>query len=215
MESSVWEESDMVVKVFITLLAKQDRDHVVRGSAYNIAKWANKTEAEVLEALKVLSEPDKRRLEPQEHEGRRIQKVEDGWLLLNGEKYQRLMMEMFRRTRNAEAMRKRREHDRACTTAPVAAGLPKPKYELHGGTLRSHIKHVVDTDPLTLADQAAMKKFDQAEVKSDETIEAGKDAGTGDLGRGDGSGGRTAEAFPEEPDPTYNEPPDDSGEVKS
>lgn len=112
-ESSVWEESDLVVKVFITLLAKQDRDHVVRGSAYNIAKWANKTEIEVLEALKVLSEPDKRRLEPQEHEGRRIQKVEDGWLLLNGEKYQRLMLESFRRARNALAMSERRARQRA------------------------------------------------------------------------------------------------------
>lgn len=203
----------MVVKVFITLLAKQDRDHVVRGSAYNIAKWANKTEAEVLEALKVLSEPDKRRLEPQEHEGRRIQKVEDGWLLLNGEKYQRLMMEMFRRTRNAEAMRKRRENERASTTVPVVAGHPKPKTVLYGGTLRSHIKHVVDTDPLTIADKKAMEgKFGG---KTDETIEAGKDTGTGDPGRSDGPGAGTAEAFPEEPDPTYNEPPDDSGEVKT
>lgn len=110
--SSLWDEDDSVVKIFLTMIAVKDRDHVVRLSAYNIARMARKTEEEVLAALRVLSEPDKNRLEPQPHDGRRIQRVEDdlggGWLILNGEKYHQLMLAVFRRAKNAEQMRERR-----------------------------------------------------------------------------------------------------------
>lgn len=107
-DSSIWTESDMVIKVFLTMLAKKDRDYVVRASAFNIARWANKTEEEVLKALKVLSSPDRKRVEPQEFEGRRVKKVEDGWLLLNGEKYDRKMRLLFERARKARWARENR-----------------------------------------------------------------------------------------------------------
>jgi hypothetical protein len=96
-DSSIWLEPDFVRIVFVTMLAKKDYDHVCRGSAFQISRWSNKTEAETLEALRILSEPDKRRVEPQPHEGRRIQKVLEGWLILNGEVYQNLMRGMNRR----------------------------------------------------------------------------------------------------------------------
>jgi hypothetical protein len=95
-DSSLWEEEDLVVKVFLTILAKQDPDHIVRGSAYNIAQWARKTEKEVLGALEVLSSPDTKRLEPQPFDGRRIERVPDGWLILNGSKYQEEMARINR-----------------------------------------------------------------------------------------------------------------------
>lgn len=96
-DSSLWCEPDFVVKVFITMLAKKDADHIVRGSAFNIASWARKTEKEALEALRVLSSPDTRRLEPQPFEGRRIEKVPEGWLVLNGQAYQDMMRGLNRR----------------------------------------------------------------------------------------------------------------------
>lgn len=107
-DSSLWDEPDHVVKVFLTLLAKKDADHVVRGSAYNISKWSRKTEKEVLDALKVLSSPDKRRLEPQPHEGRRIEKVADGWLVLNGANYRKMAQEVAERARKAKWARENR-----------------------------------------------------------------------------------------------------------
>ncbi len=107
-DSSLWDEPDYVVKVFITLLAKKDKDQVVRANAYMIGRWARKTEKETLDALRVLSSPDKKRLEPQEHEGRRVQKVEDGWLVLNGQMYQDLMVEVNRRAGKAKAEAERR-----------------------------------------------------------------------------------------------------------
>ena len=86
-ESSIWLEPDTVRIVWITMLALKDRDHVVRHNAFQIGRFAVKSEQEVIEALKVLSSPDTRRIEPQPFEGRRIERVESGWLILNGEKY--------------------------------------------------------------------------------------------------------------------------------
>ncbi len=99
-DSSIWREPDHVRIVFITMLALKDRDHIVRANAYNIANRANKTEAEVLDALRVLSEPDGKRLEPQPHEGRRIKKVPEGYLFLNGEYYRKMMVEEMAKARN-------------------------------------------------------------------------------------------------------------------
>jgi hypothetical protein len=110
-DSSLWCEPDFVVKVFITMLAKKDADHVVRGSAFNIASWAKKTEKEVLEAFRVLSSPDKRRLEPQPFEGRRIERVEDGWLVLNGQAYQDLMRGINRKEYKRAKQAEYRERD--------------------------------------------------------------------------------------------------------
>jgi len=110
-DSSLWVEPDFVVKIFITMLAKKERDNVCRGNAFNIARWANKTEAEVLEALRLLSSPDTKRQEPQKFEGRRIEKVADGWLILNGEFYQRLMKQANRREAKTEWQREKRESE--------------------------------------------------------------------------------------------------------
>lgn len=102
-DSSIWEEPDYVRIVFLTMLFKKDHQHMVYGTAFNIASWARKTEVEVLKALKILSSPDRRRIEKQEHDGIRIQKVADRqWFILNGKKYQDLMVE------NNERSRKRR-----------------------------------------------------------------------------------------------------------
>lgn len=112
-DSSLWHEPDYVVKVFLTMLAKKDFDNIVRGTAFNIGKWACKTEAETLDALKVLSSPDTRRLEPQPFDGRRIEKVAEGWLILNGEHYQKMMTTMNRRAYKTQKQAEYRGRDGA------------------------------------------------------------------------------------------------------
>lgn len=99
-DSSLWEESGNVVKVFMTLLATKDSDHVSRLDAYRIHKKCNIDEVEVLEILKLLSSPDTRRKTKQEFDGRRIKAVEDGWLILNGQKYREMVSEERRKARN-------------------------------------------------------------------------------------------------------------------
>jgi hypothetical protein len=102
-DSSLWCEPDLVIKVFLTMLVKKDKDNIVRANAFNISLWSRKTEKEVLEAIEVLSNPDTRRIEPQPHEGRRIQKVEEGWLILNGQSYQDAFRAEAIRAKNARS----------------------------------------------------------------------------------------------------------------
>ena len=101
----MWEESGDVVKVFMTLLARKDSDHICRMTAYNIHKLCNLDEVEVLDILKLLASPDKRRKEQQEFDGRRIKAVEDGWLILNGAKYRDKVSQEMRKAswRRAQA----------------------------------------------------------------------------------------------------------------
>lgn len=117
-ESSLWAESDAVRIVFVTMLALKDSDHIVRASAFSLARRANKTEKEVLAALKILSSPDKKRVEKQPHDGRRIEKVEDGWLVLNGELYRAKVQEEMKkaRWRRAQEAKRRRDGERGRST---------------------------------------------------------------------------------------------------
>lgn len=116
-ESSLWEEPYHVRVLFLTMLSLKDRDDIVRWDGYKLMKKANITPQECIEALKVLSSPDTRRkdfseLEEQEFEGRRIEKVDEGWLILNGAKYRALMTKMGRAEYKAEKQRKYREEER-------------------------------------------------------------------------------------------------------
>ena len=129
-QSSLWDEPDPVVKVFVTLLALKDPDFIVRKTAYQIAHESRKTEAEVLEALKVLSSPDTKRLEPQPHEGRRLERVSDGWLILNGKKYQEKMREEAERARWRKAQAAKREREKK----------PKPSHNGSSAAYESALK---------------------------------------------------------------------------
>jgi hypothetical protein len=126
-DSSLWLEPDFVVKVFITMVVKKDRDNVCRGSAFNIARWANKTEGEVLEALKILASPDTKRVEPQAFDGRRIERTDDGWLILNGEIYQNLMKDANRKQYLTE---KKREYRAAARVNPPDKKPERPTLEM-------------------------------------------------------------------------------------
>lgn len=112
-DSSLWDEPYHIRILFTTMLAKKDSDHVVRATAYNLHRWANITQEETSEGLKVLSSPDRRRLDPQEHEGRRIQQVADGWLVLNGAKYEEMMRKISEQARKARWARENRAREKA------------------------------------------------------------------------------------------------------
>lgn len=107
-ESSVWDEPYHVRILFVSMLAIKDFDHVVRKNNYQLMKRANVTLQEVEEGLQVLSSPDLKR-PGQEFEGRRIERVEDGWLVLNGQNYEDQMRKISRRFYKA---RKQREYRR-------------------------------------------------------------------------------------------------------
>jgi hypothetical protein len=145
-DSSVWCEEDHVRIVWITMLALKDADHVVRYSAFQLAQRAHKSEAEVLDALQVLAAPDTKRLEPQPFEGRRIEKTEDGWKVLNGEAYKELMRSINRKAYKAEHEKGRRAKKKAAS-GPLPGEQQAQRMEANGASRQSIDDHTTRSLP--------------------------------------------------------------------
>lgn len=113
-DSSIWEEPDHVFRVFMAMISLKDCNHVVSMDGYKLARRIHMDPGVVVDALAVLSKPDQRRPD-QEFEGRRIQQVEDGWLVLQGEYYRKLVSQELRRSNNRrsqKAFRERKNKDK-------------------------------------------------------------------------------------------------------
>jgi len=90
LDSSIWLEDDGVVRVWVTLLASMDETGFCKfGSIHNLARRANKTPKETARCVEILESPDK--IDPQQDfEGRRIERVSGGWIVLNAGKYREM-----------------------------------------------------------------------------------------------------------------------------
>ena len=106
--STVWMEPDHTRLVWITMLALADRYGFVPASVPGLASLARISKEKCEEALVTLSSPD-----PDSRstafDGRRIEKVEGGWNLLNYETYRRKLSVEERREYNAMKQREHRE----------------------------------------------------------------------------------------------------------
>ena len=144
-DSSLWSEPDHVCKVFITLLAKKDQDQISRMTAYAIGKkcWPLEAgaEAKALDALKILSSPDTKRIEPQPYDGRRIEKVADGWLVLNGQMYEEMMRKLNRRAYKREKQAEYRQKPQTALDRAVNnAASPEEVEKLAEMSLQPHFR---------------------------------------------------------------------------
>lgn len=86
LDSSVWGEPPPTRCVWLALLVMCDRDGFVEASNSGIYRRANVTPLDGREALKTLESPDLES-KSQEWGGRRIEKVDRGWKILNYERY--------------------------------------------------------------------------------------------------------------------------------
>lgn len=86
--SSVWAEDDKTRIVWVTMLALANRDGLVEAALPGLANAARVSLQDCEAAVKKFLEPDPYS-RSEAHEGRRIQKVEGGWLLLNYPEYRR------------------------------------------------------------------------------------------------------------------------------
>ncbi len=84
--SSVWTEDDATLRVWIAMLATADAEGVVEGSLPGFASLARVSVEQMAAALAKLAAPDAYSRTP-DHEGRRIEAIEGGWLVLNYGKY--------------------------------------------------------------------------------------------------------------------------------
>ena len=105
--STVWREPMHVKVVWITMLAIADRDGLVLASLPGLADAARVTLDQAKEALAHLSAPDEYS-RTKEHDGRRIEECDGGWLLLNHAKYRALGSAEERREQVKQAVRRHR-----------------------------------------------------------------------------------------------------------
>jgi len=97
LDSSIWLESDTTRIVWITLLASMDEDgYCAFSSLPNLARRANVTNDETERAVAILESPDKLN-DDDEFKGRRIERVEGGWIVLKAPYYRSLLSNEIRR----------------------------------------------------------------------------------------------------------------------
>lgn len=133
--STIWREDDKTRLVWITMLAMAGRDGVVESSLPGLADAARVSIKECEAALVVLKSPDPYS-RTKEHEGRRVEVCDGGWLILNHAKYRAKMTLEDRRER---------------------AALRQAKFRERRQTLREQVQAQVATDPISLADQRSLR----------------------------------------------------------
>src|SRR4030065_472467 len=106
-ESTVWCEPASTRLVWITMLAMSDRKGRVWASIPGLAHRARVSLEDTEVALYTLSSPDKYSRTP-DHEGRRIEPIDGGWVLLNHEKYRSIRDEETTREVARNHMRRKR-----------------------------------------------------------------------------------------------------------
>jgi hypothetical protein len=112
--STIWGESNETRLTWITMLALADREGVVAGSIPGLAHLTHISIDKCEEAIGILLSPD-RYSRSSEFEGRRIEKIEGGWRLLNHGKYRRLLSAEERRQYLAAKQREYRNRSRTST----------------------------------------------------------------------------------------------------
>ena len=141
--SSVWQEDLATKIVWITMLALKNERHEVEASLPGLAKMAGVTMAECEAAIKKFESPDKYSRN-QENGGRKVERCQSGWRVLNGDYYAHLLSADERREYQREYQREYRRRGRIT--------IPK------GESIQEHIRRAVNEDPITKSDQATMRK---------------------------------------------------------
>lgn len=92
LDSSIWSESDQTVRLWLALLIMADAEGMVSASVGGLARRANISREACEAGLEILIAPDPDS-KSEEFEGRRVQKIEGGWLVLNARKYRDMRTE--------------------------------------------------------------------------------------------------------------------------
>jgi hypothetical protein len=107
-DSTVWLQPTPTRIVWVTFLAVMDEDgFVALASIPNVARRAAVTLDEAAAAIASLEGPDPDSSDPA-HEGRRIERVPGGWMVLNAEKYGDIVTRTVARERTRERVRRHR-----------------------------------------------------------------------------------------------------------
>ena len=108
LDSSIWLESDTTRLVWLTLLAAMDQDGFCEfASVKNLAHRAVVSLDKCKEAVEILESPDPDSADP-DNDGRRIERIPGGWLVINAEKYKELVSRTVAREKARQRVAKHR-----------------------------------------------------------------------------------------------------------
>lgn len=103
LDSSIWAEPYPTRLVWVAMLARKNSEGYVAASVSGVQRFANVTREETEAALLCLESPDPDS-RSQVHEGRRIMKVDGGWVVINHQQYRE-----FSYSDSPEAIKKRKQ----------------------------------------------------------------------------------------------------------
>ena len=121
LDSSIWLEPNPTRIVWITFLAAMDEDGFAQfSSVRNLANRAMVTVEEATAAVQTLENPDGESAN-KEHDGRRIERVDGGWMILNAGLYRDIVTrtEKLRLNRERVARHRAKKSGNAVGNAPV------------------------------------------------------------------------------------------------
>jgi hypothetical protein len=122
LDSSVWLESTPTRIVWITLLAAMDEVGFCPFAAVgNVASRARVTDEEARDAIATLESPDTA-APHQEHEGRRIERVPGGWIVINAKKYRDIVTRAQAQETTRQRVSRFREKKRLAGNGGVTQG---------------------------------------------------------------------------------------------
>jgi len=115
LDSSIWLEPTPTRLLWMTLIAAMDEDGFAAfASIGNLAHRARLTIEETTEGVNCLESPDKESSDP-DNEGRRIERVPGGWIILNAQKYRELVTRTVIKEQTRSRVARHREKKRAVT----------------------------------------------------------------------------------------------------
>jgi hypothetical protein len=133
LDSSIWLESDATRLIWLTMLASMDQDGFCQfASIGNLAHRAIVSRELAEAAVKVLESPDKDSSDP-DHEGRRIERVDGGWMVLNSSKYRDIVTaeESRRKTRERVQRLRLKRKVTTCNDSVTPANVPVMQSEAY------------------------------------------------------------------------------------
>jgi hypothetical protein len=131
--SSIWREDLPTKVVWITMLALKDEQHMVKGSVGGLAHLAGVTKEQCERAIRKFELPDPDSSNPG-HQGRKVEPMVGGWLVLNGEFYRKQMSvedrREYQRVKQAKYRQKKKAGD--ISSGPLKGELEYLKAERNG-----------------------------------------------------------------------------------
>lgn len=122
-DSSIWLEPTPTRIVWLMFIAVMNEDGFVQfASVANVAHRARIKDDEAEEAIRILESPDPNSADD-ENEGRRIEKVPGGWMILNASKYRDLVTREMQRAATRERVKRHRQKTKSAVVTPCNANV--------------------------------------------------------------------------------------------